>query len=107
MERAVILPGMQGWSSSGCWVGNAVAWQHGANIASVSASRLLQISANLSLTLPSLRQSISAGKKKKKLTAEVHARMKITSGGRRRDYEQVKLPEYVRVLIMLFFLFLY
>lgn len=66
MERAVILPGMQGWSSSGCWVGNAVAWQHGANIASVSASRLLQISANLSLMLPSLRHSISAGKKKKK-----------------------------------------
>lgn len=34
-EKAVIFSGTQAWSSSGCWAGNAVAWQHRATAATV------------------------------------------------------------------------
>lgn len=82
-----------------------MAWQHGASTATVSAWFMLMSSANIS------KFSLSAPKFEKiyfsrnKLPREVHAGMTIVSGGKRRDYEQVTLPEYVRVSIMLLLVF--
>lgn len=117
MYQTIVYSQWNGEGSNLTWdAGLELFWLLGGECSGLAAwsqhsiSFSLTTSANISKFIPYAPKSETiyfSRKKKKKLTAEVHARMKITSGGRRRDYEQVKLPEYVRVLIMLFFLFLY
>lgn len=98
-EKAVIFSGTQAWSSSGCWAGNAVAWQHRVSAATVSAWIILMSSTNISKFSPSAPKFEKIYFSRNKLTTEVCARMKTISRRKIRDYEQVKLPEYVRSLV--------
>lgn len=99
---------MQAWSSFGCWVGNEVAWQHGASAATVSAwIILLGGSANqqISKFSPSAPRFEKIFFSRNKLTTAVRAGMKLTPGEKRRDYRQVTFLECVSVSITLLLVF--
>lgn len=96
---------MQAWSSFGCWVGNAVAWQHGASAATVSAWIILLGSMNISKFSPSAPRFEKIFFSRNKLTTAVRAGMKLTPGEKRRDYRQVTFLECVSVSIMLLLVF--
>lgn len=62
-------------------------------------------SANISKFSPSAPKFEKIYFSRNKLATELRAGMKIISGGKRRDYGQVTLPEYARVSITLLLVF--